>query len=195
MKKALYILLLMLVATASCRNVKKSTHTDNSVVDSSKTESAQTVIKTNKLQSITELGDTLIGIKARSVFGGFLKPLDFSPATLPNGQKIGRRHETKKDGLTAYVNVDSNGRISYGCDADSFAIIVQNLQREKVYLLNQFDSVSALYESSMHREQSTSETHTIKTKSLFQILLPYALVILVIAVLYRAGKWLYKKYK
>ncbi|MBS1740726.1 MAG: hypothetical protein JST88_09315 [Bacteroidetes bacterium] len=123
MKHLIYISLIL--AFASCRTVKHTATTDE------RKDSVQLAAGNLRLSERT-LRDTVVIVKERKV-------QDTVSSWKLAADKPLYQEKTDK-GLKAWLQKDSAGNISYGCNSDSFQIVVQNLVRER-------DSFTSLYKS------------------------------------------------
>lgn len=150
----LFYISLLLLSLASCTASKKSISTESTV----KTDSFRQVVSlkdtnaSNVTRTRTEK-DSAIGIAARSVSDSIAKD-DQEVVSARTGRKKSVYKETRQNGLTAWVAIDTNGNIRFGANSDSFTLIVKGLIRER-------DSFSALYRQQQLINRVAGHTTTI----------------------------------
>lgn len=120
-----YILpLLLLLLATSCRTVKKAAYHS--------TERADTTREVSQVRTVREreVRDSLIPIPARAVVDTIAAE-DASVLSATTGRKRPVRHHKTDNGLTAWIALDTMGKITYGANADSFVLVVKGLIRER----------------------------------------------------------------
>lgn len=157
MKHVIYLpaVLLAQAILASCGTVKRSSYHKETVQDSASVHSHVQTKDRNEHTRETVVRDTAIGIKARSVEGA-VRAEDAAPVRNAAGAARPQRYEQHSEGLTAWIAIDTNGSLRYGCKADSLTIVVQGLIREKESWRRQYEQLSET--ASRQYQQQASET-------------------------------------
>lgn len=134
--------------------------------------------------------DTIINIPARSV-KDTLSSSDLAPAYTVQGHAVKRSYFAATSGARAFLNVLPDGRVEYGCNADSLSIVVQSLIRENTELRRRNDSVQFLSETVNKKAVMDAHSNVVRTRSFLAVSWPWILLLAVVAVaLYLAKRGL-----
>lgn len=203
MKYLSHILCLLLILVAGCNTSKKvssttiqSTRDSVAHFDSSARETVKTIRTGSDTNTHTTLRDSVIDLGGKTVEDSVGKE-DLEVPRTKNGTAVPRRFEKKENGVRAWAVIDTNGNLRYGCEVDSYKIVVRNLMRERVQITNTIDSLVKVIINTNSTKAHTSESVTkqetviVKQKSWWGRnwkLLVIGAVLLVLIVLYIINK-------
>lgn len=188
MTRSLYILLICLVL-AGCKTTKKTVESHTRISDSVRVDS--TAFATDSVYTYKErlVRDTVIKIERRIV-RDTIRLSDLETSTTESGKVLPGYFEKHDNGVKAFVTVLPDGSFIYGCEADSLMYVVQGLTREYEYQRHVSDSLLAVVKSRSHQEETTFQQFITKTKPLW----PYAIIVILCAVIILAMIWAVKKF-
>lgn len=174
MRQLAYISLIMaLVASVGCKTTRKSVQstevkTDSLRNDSMRSQQTNTNKDVEKTKIIIER-DTAVGIPGANIADTAkgIKVNDI-PRTI-NGKAVPQHFEKKEKGVRAWVKIDTNGRVLYGCEVDSYTLVIKNLIRENTILRERYDSLAYTQQHTnkqrVSTEQKTTEVTIVKERT------------------------------
>lgn len=189
MKYQLYILFLI-VALMGCTTSRKSTNTNVANNDSIVTNTAQHSNESNTREKETVTNDSLIGVPEKTVDDSLSREEQEIPRTKKGVAKPVYKENTK-DGLTAWILIDTSGNIKFGAKSDSFNLLVRNLVREREIIKQRYDHLSAWVQNQKRSSTTNVETVIVKEKSWWDK--NWKLIGIGICALIAGIIWLFKK--
>lgn len=163
MKYQLYILFLV-VALIGCSTSRKSTNTSVANSDSVETKEDQSTKETRDREKETTTRDSLFGIPEKAVEDSMSKEEQETPRT-KSGVARPVYKENTKDGLTAWILIDTTGNIKFGAKSDSITLLVRNLVREKEIISERYEHLYKWVQDQKRNSVTNVETVIVKEKS------------------------------
>ncbi|MFN4249272.1 MAG: hypothetical protein ACK4EY_16210 [Flavipsychrobacter sp.] len=145
MKHLLYISFLLLLA--ACTNTKKlSTSKTETTKDSVSKETVQAQADSTTRKTVVTIKDTAIGVPGETVADTIPKE-QTEPPRNKAGKAQKQRFEKKGKGITAFVEIDTNGNFKYGAEKDSQTILVKGITSvsDSTYINNKTSSATATH--------------------------------------------------
>lgn len=168
MKALISIFCLLLITVVGCKSSRKvatttfhSQRDSVSVVDSSTEQLKQVSDQVSDTNKVTIIRDSLINLPGRSVIDSVNKE-DLEIARTKNGVAVTRRFDKRENGVRAWAIIDTNGNLTYGCEVDSYKLVVKNLIRQTEVMSNIITKLEERNRSDLKQSNVYSDTTNIQ---------------------------------
>jgi hypothetical protein len=182
MKHIITLTALAVLLLSACKSLQKTTSHTTTQKDSVNSQADSRSTTSIEHTSTLEKKDTAIGIAGKSV-SDTLTAEQTEPVVTKSGKKQPRQYSKKDNGVTAWVVLDTNGKIYYGAETDSITMVVTNLITERDRWKFLYDSQKIANIFRKETDTTVDNTLIVEKKTFWGIAWPYALAGLVIGVL------------
>lgn len=181
--KLLGYLIIGLLLLSSCHTTRKTEYVKEVQKDTTATTNTNNVKSDKEHIKETVKKDSVITIPHKAV-NDSIEPGGLDEAKTEKGERVKRSYQKSENGLRAFVTIDTNGRIYYGCEADSLKVVLTNMVSIVERITNNRDSLAAMlsFERSL---QSTEVKTSKKTKNIIGKWWTYIAFLIVVVLLYR----------
>ncbi|MFN4249062.1 MAG: hypothetical protein ACK4EY_15145 [Flavipsychrobacter sp.] len=172
MKPAYYISILLLLMLIACDTTKKSVTSTAVSSDTLVQQATQQSDISHGRNTYKEKTDTAVGIAAQAVEGSIKKQDTEIPRT-KDGKAVPRHFEKKVNGLSAWVDIDTNGNVKYGAKSDSLTLVIKGLTRsyDSLFNIQQHKKADTFYRVRTQYSSIESTIRKIRTAWWFNYLL------------------------
>lgn len=165
MKHIFFISLSLLLFTSACNTSRKASQsTSVATRDTVDQRNDLNVKQDNSQVKETTKTDSTIGISPKSV-EGFLPADDQKLTSANTGKRKPVYKEERKDGVTAWIAIDTNDNIRFGAKTDSITLVIKNLIREKETITRKYDSLANWVERQKSQSVRVDNTVIVKEKT------------------------------
>lgn len=179
--RSLYYSIFILCILTACANLKKSAERSSVIMDSLVSNSKEQRLDSVTYTKTVVVKDTVVNVPARTI-RDTLSVKELQPAYTQDGTSVKRSYVAETKGAHAFLNVLPDGKVEYGCNADSLSIVLQSLVRENTELHSRVDSVKDFIQIVNKNEKTVQRSSVIKTRSFLAATWPYLLAIAVVIV-------------
>lgn len=179
--RSLHYSIFVLCTLTACANLKKSVVSTDVIKDSLVSNSNQRTRDSTTYAKTVLIKDTVVNLPARMI-RDTISPEELQPAYTKDGTSVKRSYRAETKGAYAFLNVLPDGKVEYGCNADSLSIVVQSLVRENTELHSRVDSANGFIQIANKEEKNVQRSSVTKTRSFLAATWPYLLAIAVVIV-------------